>query len=91
MPNQANARKSLRQNSKRERRNELVKAELHSLRVKLRKLLDDKKAKECAELVKEICTKLDKAQARGIMKKNTVARTKSRLSIRVNALAKEKK
>ena len=88
MPNQANARKSLRQNIKRERKNQLVKAELHSLRVKLRKLIDEKKAKESAALVKDICKKLDKAQARGIMKKNTVARTKSRLTLKVNALGK---
>lgn len=88
MPNKANAKKALRQSIKRARRNLLVKAELHSLRVKFRKLSTDKKIKEIPELVRVIGQKLDKAHAKGIMKKNTVARTKSRIMRTVNALTK---
>ena len=89
MPNMANAKKALRQSIKRARRNLIAKAEIHSLRVKSRKLLTDKKGKEAAENARLIGKKLDKAVSRGIMKKNTAARLKSRLAKKVNALNKK--
>lgn len=85
----ANAKKALRQSIKRGRRNLIAKAEIHSLRVKSRKLLDAKKGKEAAEVARLIGKKLDKAVSRGIMKKNTVARLKSRLMKKVNVLNKK--
>ncbi len=72
MPIKENAKKALRQSLKRTARNKLAKVEIESLRIKVRKLLDAKKPKEAA----------------GIMKKNTVARLKSRLMKKVNALQK---
>lgn len=88
MPNLASAKKALRQDAKRARRNQLVKAELKSLRVKFRKLVDDKKKAEAAETAKLLGKKFDKALAKGVMKKNTVARYKSRMMKKLNALAK---
>lgn len=90
MPIKANAKKALRQSIKRARRNLISGAEIHSLRVKFRKLATDKKVKEAAALAREIGQKLDKALAKGKMKKNTVARWKSRLSLKVNALTAKK-
>ncbi len=86
MPNLQNAKKALRQSEKRAARNKVVKAEIKSLRVKLRKAITAKKFEEALEAAKTVSKKLDKAHARGIFKKNTVARYKSRLMKKVNAL-----
>ena len=86
MPNLENAKKALRQSEKRAERNKLVKAEIKSLRVKLRKEVTAKKFEQALEVVKLVSKKLDKAYAKGIMKKNTVARYKSRLMKKVNTL-----
>lgn len=84
MPNKANAKKALRQDAKRYGRNKLAKAELKSLRIKFRKTITAKKLDEAAELAKTISKKLDKMQARGVLKKNTVARNKSRIMSKLN-------
>ncbi len=86
MPNLENAKKALRQSEKRAERNKLVKAEIKSLRVKLRKAVVAKKLEDAIEVAKMVSKKLDKAHAKGVMKKNTVARYKSRLMKKVNAL-----
>ena len=86
MPNLENAKKALRQSAKRAQRNKLVKAEIKSLRVKLRKAVTAKKFEDALEVAKLVSKKLDKAHAKGIMKKNTVARYKSRLMKKVNSL-----
>jgi small subunit ribosomal protein S20 len=88
MPIKQAAKKALRQTVKHTLRNKTAKAEIHSLRVKLRKLLADKKVKEAGEAARMLGKKLDKAQAKGIMKKNTVARLKSRMMAPLNALSK---
>ena len=88
MPNLENAKKALRQSEKRAQRNKLVKAELKSLRVKFRKLVTDNKKTEAVEAAKLLGKKFDKAHAKGILKKNTVARHKSRMMKKLNALAK---
>jgi small subunit ribosomal protein S20 len=86
MPNLENAKKALRQNKKRADRNKIVNAELKSLRVKLRKMIDSKNLEQSQEVAKLVCKKLDKAQQKKVLKKNTVARYKSRLMKKVNAL-----
>lgn len=88
MPNKASAKKAIRQDVKRARRNKLVKAELKSLRVSLRKSIDAKDASKATELVQLIGKKLDKAAGKNIFKQNTVARYKSRMMKKVNALTK---
>ncbi len=86
MPNLQNAKKALRQSAKRGERNKVIKAEIKSLRVKLRKAIDAKKAAEALEIAKLVGKKLDKAHAKGVLKKNTVARYKSRFMKKVNAI-----
>ena len=88
MPNLRNAEKALRQSKKRAERNKVVKAEIHSLRVKVRKLVDAKKLSELSEVVRMIGKKLDKAVQKSIVKKNAAARYKSRLMKKMNALTK---
>ena len=89
MPIKENAKKAMRQALKRTDRNRVAYAELKSMRVKLRKLVSDKNVKEAGETVRLIGKKLDKMFAKGILKRNTVARTKSRLMRGVNALSKK--
>lgn len=84
MPNSRSAKKSLRKSKKRGQRNKVAKAEVESMRNKLRHLMDDGKLDEAEELAETISKKLDKLESRGILKKNTVARRKSRMMKRLN-------
>ncbi len=89
MPNKQAAKKSLRQDVKRAARNKLAKAEIASLRTKLRKLITDKNTTEATTTARLLSQKLDKAESKGVMKRNTVARTKSRLMAKLNASSKK--
>lgn len=88
MPNLKNAKKALRQNKTRAQRNKVALAEIHSLRVKLRKAITSKKVDEAVEVARLVGKKLDKAVQKNLLKLNTVARYKSRLMKKVNALKK---
>jgi len=86
MPNLANARKALRKSIVRAERNKVVNAEIHSLRVKFRKLIAESKKSEAAEVAKTLAKKFDKAVGKGVVKLNTAARTKSRLMKTLNSV-----
>lgn len=88
MPNKESAKKALRQTAKRTQRNKIAKAEIRSMRVAFRKALEAKDNAKAGDLAKTIGKKLDKAQARGILKKGTVARYKSRLMTKLNSFGK---
>ena len=88
MPNKENAKKAMRQTAKRAQHNKVIREEIHSLRVKLRKLVDLKNHSEALKVAQLVGKKLDKAKAKGIFKLNTASRYKSRLMKKVNALAK---
>lgn len=85
MANLRNAKKALRQNLKRAQRNKIMKAEIKSLRVKLRKAITAKQLDEATQVAQLVCKKLDKAAQKNVFKKNTVARYKSRLMKKLNA------
>jgi small subunit ribosomal protein S20 len=85
MPNLQNAKKALRQSDKRAQRNKIVKAEIKSLRVKVRKALTAKKLDDALSLIQLVSKKMDKAVQKNVYKKNTVARYKSRLMKKLNA------
>ncbi len=78
MPNLPNAKKALRQSFKRYERNKLVRDEMHSLRRKLRKLIEVGKMDEAKKLMPMIDKKADKAVTKGIYKRNKAARIKAR-------------
>lgn len=84
MPIKDNAKKALRQSVKRTARNKVVKDELKSLRVKFRKLVTSKDEK-ASEIARELGKKFDKAVSKGVLKKNTAARLKSRMMAKLNA------
>ncbi len=78
MPNLPNAKKALRQSFTRYERNKLVRDEMHSLRRKLRKLIEAGKLDEAKKLMPTIDKKADKAVTKGIYKRNKAARIKAR-------------
>ena len=86
MPNLQNAKKALRQAKKRTERNKLVKAELKSLQVKFRKAITAKEGGKAQELISLLTKKIDKAAGKGMLKKNTASRQKSRMAKKANAL-----
>lgn len=88
MPNLRNAKKALRQNKTRAERNKVALAEIHSLRVKLRKAVTSKQVEEAVEVARLVGKKLDKAVQKKLLKLGTVSRYKSRLMKKVNALKK---
>lgn len=85
MPNKKSAKKELRKNLKRKTANQkqmaglrkLVKNNLNAIKAKEKKVQDDFKATMQA---------LDKAAKKGLMKKNTAARKKSRLQKKINSI-----
>ncbi|MBI2485005.1 30S ribosomal protein S20 [Candidatus Uhrbacteria bacterium] len=86
MPNLQNAKKALRQSVKHAARNKIVAEELHSLRRNLRKALTGKDAAKAKELAKTLVQKFDKAAKKGIIKKQTAGRLKSRMAQALRAL-----
>jgi small subunit ribosomal protein S20 len=88
MPNKASAKKALRQSDRRTERNKIVKAEIKSLRIKLRKAIDATNVSTAEEVAKTLGKKLDKAVAKNVYKQNTAARYKARFMKKINALKK---
>ncbi len=90
MPNTKSAQKELRKGKKRQAHNKKIKDNVKDLIKKSRKAIEggDGKAKE---LVASTLKALDKAAQKGIIKKNTRDRKKSRLSLKLNKTSKEKK
>ena len=86
MPIKENAKKAFRQSIKRTVRNRGVKDEIKSLRVKFRKLTISKEIEKAEEIARMLGKKLDKSITKGVMKKNTVARLKSRMMGKLNAI-----
>lgn len=87
MPNTKSAKKELRKNVKRQIRNKKIKDNIKMLIKKGRKAIDVKDA-QAKELVAQTLKALDKAAQKGIIKKNTCDRKKSRLHQKLNKTQK---
>lgn len=85
MPQLRNAKKALRQSDKRFERNRDVKVNIKYLTKQTRQLAEAKDAK-AEESLKTTIKAIDKATQKGILKKNTGARKKSRLIADVKRL-----
>ncbi len=90
MPQLKNARKALRKSVKRAERNKIVLENISFLTKSTRKLGDAKDDKAGENLQKAIKA-IDKAVQKGMLKKNTAARKKSRLIHHLKALQEKKK
>ncbi|MCK4520782.1 30S ribosomal protein S20 [Candidatus Parcubacteria bacterium] len=73
-------KKAIRQNIKRRKKNLIYKNKIKDLIKKARALVKEKKAKEAKELLPQIYKILDKAAKKGVIKKNTASRRKSRIT-----------
>ena len=91
MPITKSAKKALRQSKKRARRNKIVKAEIKTLVKKSRKFITLQEIEKAQELVRAAVKKIDKAAQKGILKKNTAARKKSRLMKKLNLITAKAK
>lgn len=89
MPIKESALKVLRQNKKRAARNKKIKSDLAALIRKVRRMVEKEDRAKALEWLKQATKKIDKAVQKGIIKKNTAARKKSRLAKAVNALGKK--
>ncbi len=86
MPIKPSAIKALRQAKKREFRNKKVKINIKWLKRRFLKTVADKDKKNAADFYLKLQKALDRAAQKGIFKKNTVARYKSRLSKRLKSI-----
>jgi small subunit ribosomal protein S20 len=86
MPIKKSALKTLRQSEKRRIRHNKVKAGLNWLRRQFLKAIKVKDKKRAQSLYLELQKALDKAVQKGVIKKNTANRSKSRLSKKINKL-----
>ena len=84
MPVTRAAKKSLRQNKRRKERNLDYKKKIKDLVKKVQVLVKENKKEEAQSLLSPIYKALDKAAKRGVIKKNTASRRKSRLTKMIN-------
>ncbi len=80
MPIIKSAKKALRQSKTRKARNVKKKKKIKKAFKKIRIFLDEKKVKEAKSILPQIYKLLDKAAKTGLIKKNTAARKKSRIT-----------
>ena len=80
------AKKALRQNKKRRVQNIRQKKAFKDIIKNIRKLALENKKKEAEKLLPEAYKAIDKATKTGVIKKNTAARKKSRLTKLVNKI-----
>ena len=74
------AKKALRQSLKRRKTNAVQKSKIKNLLKQVRNLASQKKTEEAKKLLPQLYKILDKAAKTGLIKKNTAARKKSRLT-----------
>lgn len=87
MANTYSALKRVRQTERRTEVNRKQKSTLrHGIRA-MRRAITSKDAKAAGELLPKTFSLIDRSAKRGIIKKNTAARYKSKLHLRVKALA----
>jgi small subunit ribosomal protein S20 len=88
MPITKSAKKALRQNIKRRAQNIKKKKKLKSALKEIRSLISEKK-EEAKNLLPQIYKILDKSVKTGLIKKNTAARKKSRITKSLNKMKSE--
>lgn len=86
MPITHAALRQLRKDRRRQLRNQAVRSELRTLSKRLLKLLGSQQRQEAASLLTALSRKLDRAASHGVIHRNTAARSKSRLTRRLNAI-----
>jgi small subunit ribosomal protein S20 len=85
MPITKSAKKAWRQSLKRRTRNLIYKIKIKNLIKEVRNLVSQKKVEEAKKLLPQVYKILDKAAKEGVIKKNTAARKKSRITKLINS------
>lgn len=80
MPITKSAKKALRQSLRRRYKNIQKKAKIKNLIKQVRNLVSQQKTEEAKKLLPQVYKLLDKATKTGLIKKNTTARKKSRIT-----------
>ncbi len=88
MPITKSAKKALRQNKKRRKRNLAYKNKIKDLTKKAKDLVSEGKQKQAKELLPQLYKAIDKAAKKGVIKKNTASRKKSRVTAFINKTTK---
>ena len=86
MANIKSSKKAIKQIAKTTQNNHELKARVKNSIKNAEKAIAAKNKEEAVTLVKEVQVNIDKAQAKGLVKKNTAAREKSRLTKKVKEL-----
>ncbi|MFH0804493.1 MAG: 30S ribosomal protein S20 [Candidatus Zambryskibacteria bacterium] len=79
MPITSSAKKALRSSKRKRVFNLRRKDEMQSVIKQYKKLVSNKKTEEAQKLIPKLQKAIDKAEKRGLIKKNTASRKKSRL------------
>ena len=88
MPITTGAKKALRSSLKKQGYNIQRKKTMKETVKEFSKLIADKKLPEAKTLIPKVYKAIDKAAKRGVIKKNTAARKKSRLMAKINKIQK---
>ena len=88
MPNIKSAEKRVRIIEKKTMQNNMIKTGYKTISKKFEKAVADKNINEAESLLSEASKKIDQACTKGVIKKNTASRKKSRLSKMLNELKK---
>lgn len=80
MPITKSAKKALRQSIKKKKYNTRRKVAVKDVVKKIKKLREEGKKEEAKNLIPQAYKAIDKAAKRGVIKKNTASRKKSRLT-----------
>lgn len=86
MPNIKSAKKRVLVNSKKNEINKSGKSEVKTALKKLNAVIEAGDYAAAEASLREVCSILDKAVAKGLIHKNTAANKKSGFAVRVNAL-----
>ncbi len=80
MPITKSAKKALRQNKKRKQENSVFKRKMKDIIKKIEKALKEGKPEEAKKILPDAYKAIDKSAKKGIIKKNTASRKKSKLA-----------
>ena len=84
MPIKHAALKEIRKGRRRQTRNQSIRSELRMLTKRLTGLVEAQKLDEASTLLPLVTARFDRAVSKGIIHRNTAARHKSRLTLRLN-------
>lgn len=84
LPEKKSSRKSIRSSERKRQRNITWKSELKTRAKKVAALLDENRPDETQVLSRELISRYDKAANKGIIRKKTAARKKSRLAKKIH-------